>query len=441
MKDLTLTNEENIILDSIADGVFTVDLEFRITWMNKAAEKILGIGRSEALGRLCYEIFHANICEHSCVLKETISTGRNIINRTIFVVNADGKRIPVSISTAILKDESGAITGGVETFRDVSEIEELKKSIESTYTFEDIVSKNKRMREVFNIIPDIAESDSSVLIEGPSGTGKELIARAIHNLSARKAKPLITINCGALPENLLESELFGYKAGAFTDAKKDKAGKIALADGGTIFFDEVGEIAPAIQVKLLRFLQEREYEPLGGVKTLKADVKVISATNKELYNEVQKGSFRDDLYYRLNVVNIKLPSLSERREDIPLLTKHFINRYNKRQGKEIEGASDNVMNILMTHNYPGNIRELENIIEHAFVLCKEKYIQAIHLPAHFREDQDVARIDMTLDEVEKLHILKTLEKNSWNRTKAANELGIDTSTLWRKIKKYEINEK
>ncbi len=438
MNELTLTNEENIILDSIVDGVFTVDLEFRITWMNKTAEKILGTGRSEAIGKLCYEIFHANICEHSCVLKETMSTGRNIVNRTIFVVNAKGNRLPISISTAILKDKNGNITGGVETFRDMSEIEELKKSIESTYTFQDIVSKNKSMREVFNIIPDIAESDSSVLIEGPSGTGKELIARAIHNLSNRKDKPLIIINCGALPENLLESELFGYKAGAFTDAKKDKAGKIALADGGTIFFDEIGEIAPAIQVKLLRFLQEREYEPLGGIKKLKADVRIISATNKELYNEVQNGAFRDDLYYRLHVVNIKLPSLSERREDIPILIKHFINRYNKLQGKEIGGVSDNVMNILMQHNYPGNIRELENIIEHAFVLCKEKYIQVIHLPTHFRKDQDVARICMTLDEVEKLHILKTIEKNSWNKSKTAKDLGIDQSTLWRKIKRYEI---
>ncbi len=433
-----MTNEENIILNSIADGVFTVNLDFRITWMNRAAEKILGIGKEESIGKLCYEIFHANICEHSCALKETMTTGRNIVNRTIFIVNTEGKRIPISISTAIIKDENGDITGGVETFRDVSEIEELRKSIELKYTFEDIISKNKKMQEVFSIIPDIAGSTSSVLIEGPSGTGKELIAQAIHNLSNRKDKPLIIINCGALPENLLESELFGYKAGAFTDAKKDKEGKIALADGGTIFFDEIGEVSQSIQVKLLRFLQEKEYEPLGGVKTLKADVRVISATNKDLYDEVLKENFRDDLYYRLNVVNIKLPALSSRKEDIPLLIKHFINRFNRHQGKDIEGISDNVMNALMQHDYPGNIRELENIIEHAFVLCKEKYIQMIHLPAHFRDGEDTLSAGMTLDEVEKLHILKTLEKNSWNKSKTAGDLGIDQSTLWRKLKRYGI---
>lgn len=441
MDNTGLSKEENIILDSIADGIFTVDLDFRIAWMNKAAEKILGITKEEAAGKLCFEVFHANICEHSCALKESMRTGRDIVNKTIYIVNTEGRRVPISISTAILKDDQGNTTGGVETFRDISDIEELRKSIESSYTFEDIISKNKIMQEVFDLIPDLAESESSVLIEGPSGTGKELVARAIHNLSGRKDKPMITINCGALPENLLESELFGYKAGAFTDAKKDKKGKIALADGGTLFFDEIGEIPQPIQVKLLRFLQEREYEPLGGERAMKADVRVISATNKNLYTEVGKNRFRDDLYYRLNVVNIKLPPLSERREDIPLLVKHFVDRYNKLKGKDIEGVSDDVMNILMQHDYPGNIRELENIIEHSFVLCKDKYIQARHLPSHFRKDDERFNAGITLEEVERIHILKTLEKNSRNRSKTARDLGIDQSTLWRKLKKFGIEEK
>lgn len=439
MDNIKLSNEKNIILNSIADGVFTVDSEFKITWINNSAERILGITRDDAIGKMCFEVFHANICEHSCALKESMSSGRNIVNKTIYIVNAEGLQIPISISTAILKDENGNITGGVETFRDISEIEELRKTIESGYSFEDIISKNKKMQEIFAILPDIAESESSVLIEGASGTGKELIARAIHNLSNRKNKPLITINCGALPENLLESELFGYKAGAFTDAKKDKPGKITLADGGTIFFDEIGEIQSSLQVKILRFLQEKEYDPLGGVDTLKADVRVISATNKSLYDEVTENRFRDDLYYRLNVVNLMLPALKERREDIPLLINHFINKFNSLKGKDIEGVSDNVMNILMNYDYPGNIRELENIIEHTFVMCKENYILERHLPARLLSEETLVNLDLTLEELERIHIIKILEKNSGHKSKTASDLGIDQSTLWRKLKKFGID--
>ncbi len=434
-----VNNNRNIILDSIADGVFTVDLDFKITSMNRSAEDILGMKEEEALGKLCFEIFHANICEHSCALRETIANKRNIINKTIYIVNSEGDRIPVSISTAVLRDENGEIIGGVETFRDISEIEELRKTIESGFTFESIVSKNNKMQDIFAILPDIAQSDSSVLIEGASGTGKELVARAIHNLSKRKDKPIVVINCAALPDNLLESELFGYKAGAFTDAKRDKAGKIAIANGGTIFLDEIGELSQNIQVKLLRFLQEREYEPLGGLKPVKADVRIISATNRELNDSVKQGEFRDDLFYRINIVNIKLPPLKERKEDIPVLIRHFIRRFNIVKGKNIEGVSDLVMNIMMEYNYPGNIRELENIIEHAFILCKESYIQIEHLPSHLRGEEIQFSKSMTLEECEKLFILKVLEKNGWNQTKSAKELGINQSTLWRKMKRYKLS--
>ncbi|HPV41102.1 MAG TPA: sigma 54-interacting transcriptional regulator [Spirochaetota bacterium] len=430
--------EKNIILNSIADGVFTVDMDFRITSMNSAAEKILGIAEKDAVGRLCYEVFHANICEHSCALKETLNTGNNIINKTIYIVNSSGEKVPISVSTALLKNTKGAVIGGVETFRDMTAIETLRKEIESSYTFEDIVSKNKIMRDLFGILPDIAASDSSVLIEGPSGTGKELIARAVHSLSKRKEKSLVVINCAAVPDNLLESELFGYKAGAFTDAKKDKPGKIALAEGGTLFLDEIGEISPAIQVKLLRFLQEREYEPLGGVATVRADVRIIAATNKNLAEEIRGGGFREDLYYRINVINIRLPALSERKEDIPFLIKHFIHKFNILKGKNIEGVSDEVMNVLMNHDYPGNIRELENIIEHAFVLCREPYIQKIHLPNHFKNSEVTIHDSMSLEEMERIYIIKALDKNSWNRKNTAKDLGIDTTTLWRKIKNHNI---
>lgn len=438
MKHNNINEKSNIILDSIADGVFTTDLDFRVTSMNKAAEKILGIKENEAKGKLCYEIFHANICEHSCALKETMHSGKNIVNKTIYIVNSDGERIPVSISTAILKNDNGETIGGVETFRDISDLEELRKTIEAKYTFEDIISKNAKMQEIFAILPDIAESDSSVLIEGPSGTGKELIARAIHNISSRKEKPLAAINCAVLSDTLLESELFGYKAGAFTDAKKDKPGKIAVADEGTLFFDEIGEISPSVQIKLLRFLQEREYEPLGSVKIVKADVRIIAATNKDLLNEVHNGNFREDLYYRLNIIKVKLPPLKERIEDVPILIKHFINRFNIIKNKNIEDVSDDVMNILMHHDFPGNVRELENIIEHAFILCKEYHIQKQHLPGHLQDITEYLSDNKTLEEVERLHIISTLNKNSWSRSKTALELGIDQSTLWRKMKRYKI---
>ncbi|MFC1669583.1 sigma-54 interaction domain-containing protein [Spirochaetota bacterium] len=432
--------KRNIIIDSIADGVFTINLEYKITSMNKAAETILGIKEDEGIGKFCHEIFHANICEHTCALKETLETGKNIINKTIYIVNATGERVTISVSTALLKDENENIIGGVETFRDISDIEELRKTIESKYTYEDIISKNKSMLDIFNLLPNIAESDSSVLIEGPSGTGKELIAKAIHNLSKRKDKPIVTINCAALPDTLLESELFGYKKGAFTDARKDKPGKITMAEGGSLFLDEIGEISQALQVKLLRFLQEREYEPLGALKPVNADVRIIAATNKLLLMEVKKGNFRDDLYYRLNIVNIELPPLKKRKEDVPFLVNHFIKKYNAVKGKNIEGISDEVINILMDYDYPGNIRELENIIEHTFVLCNEHYIQKKHLPKKFRGDEDSYPERMTLEDFEKYHILKSLERNSWNRSKTARELGIDASTLWRKINKYKINK-
>lgn len=436
---MRLQDSESIILDSIADGVFTVGMDFRITWMNRAAARILGIDAADAAGKLCFEVFHASICEHSCALKETMSTGRNIINKTVYIVNAGGEKVPITVSTALLKNEKGEVIGGVETFRDISDIEILRKEIESGFTLEDIVSRSRYFKDLFLILPDIAASDSTVLIEGPSGTGKELVARAIRNLSNRKNKPLVAINCAAVPDNLLESELFGYKAGAFTDARKDKPGRIASAEGGTLFLDEIGEVSPAIQAKLLRFVQERVYEPLGSTAQVKSDVRIIAATNRRLIDEVRKGKFREDLYYRINVINISIPSLAERKEDVPLLVDHFIKKYNILKSGNIEGVTDEVMNILMDYSFPGNVRELENIIEHAFVLCREAYITRSHLPQQFRHAAEAPGESLTLDEMEKFYITRALERNSGNRAKTARDLGIDASTLWRKMKKYGID--
>jgi PAS domain S-box-containing protein len=434
----------NIIFNSVADGIFTTDSGGKITFFNKAAEEITGFLNEEAIGRYCYEIFRADICQSRCVLKEVLKTEKEIINFPVTILNRDGKKIPISISAAVLRDEKGEVIGGVETFRDLSVIEELKKELSQKYTFGDIVSKNHFIHDLFNILPNISGSDSTVLIQGASGTGKELFAKAIHNLSLRKNKPFIKVNCGALPDTLLESELFGYIKGAFTDAKKDKPGRFALANEGTIFLDEVGDMSPSLQVKLLRVLQEREYEPLGATSPRKTDVRIIAATNKDLSKLVNEGKFRDDLFYRLNVVKIDLPPLSQRREDIPLLIDAFIQKFNAKMGKQIVGVSDQALRLLLNHDYPGNVRELENIIEHAFVLCKGDRIDLDCLPKEMTGGQmDIPsslpiKEETPFEQAEAEVIEKTLKKYGGDRIKTAKELKIGRTTLWRKIKKYGL---
>jgi len=435
----------DVILDSTADGVFTTDNENNITSFNKAAERITGISKKQAMGKKCFDVLHANICQTACVLEKTLKTGKEIIDLPISVVNSKGKTMPISISTAVLKNKRGKIIGGVETFRDLSSMEALRKEISKQYTFEDIISKNNELQKIFDVLPDIAESDSTVLIQGPSGSGKELFARAIHNLSHRKDQPYIIVNCGALPDTLLESELFGYVKGAFTDAKKDRLGRFALAEGGTLFLDEVAELSTALQVKLLRVLQQKEYEPLGATRSLKANVRITAATNQELSQLLTRGRFREDLYYRLNVVKIELPPLSKRREDIPLLVDHFINQFNLKKGKKIIGIPHHVLSMLMEYEFPGNVRELENIIEHAFVLCHGSQIEIEHLPKEFVEKLKEGKRSTTkpvgeLRKVETDLIIDALKRHSGNRSKSAEELGIDKSTLWRKIKRYNIKD-
>ena len=434
----------NIIFNSIADGVFTTDGESRITFFNRAAEQITGFLSDEAIGRYCYEIFRADICQSRCALKEVLKTEIEIVNFPVTILNKDGKRIPISISAAVLRDEKGEVIGGVETFRDLSTIEELKKELSQKYTFADIVSKNHFIHDIFNVLPNIAGSDSTVLIQGTSGTGKELFAKAIHNLSQRKNKPFIKVNCGALPDTLLESELFGYEKGAFTDAKKDKPGRFAIANGGTILLDEVGDMSPSLQVKLLRVLQEKEYEPLGSTSPKKTNVRIIAATNKDLSKLVNAEKFRDDLYYRLNVVKIDLPPLSKRREDIPLLIDTFVRKYNAQMGKKISGVSDRVLRLLLGYDYPGNVRELENIIEHAFVLCGKDQIELECLPKEITGSQMEttsslpAKEESPFDQAEAEVVEKALKKYEGDRIKTAKELGIGRTTLWRKIRKYRL---
>jgi len=432
---------ERAILDSINEGVFTIDLQWRITAFNRAAERITQVSRREAMGRQCCDVFRASICENACVLRRTLLSGRPVVNAMAHIVNQDGKRIPIRISTALLKDDTGQVIGGVETFQDLSPIEQLQKELRAQYTFEDIVGRGAAMMKLFDILPQIAESASTVLIEGSSGTGKELFARAIHSLSPRKKKPFIAVNCAALPDTLLESELFGHKAGAFTDARRDKPGRFALANGGTIFLDEIGDISPAMQMRLLRVLQDRMIEPLGSVEPVKVDVRVVAATNRDLAQLVHEGHFREDLYYRIRVISLKLPDLCQRREDIPLLVDHLVAKFNRLQGKDIAGVSDEVMARLMEYEYPGNVRELENIIEQAFVLCRGGLIDLHHLPAELRPAISAGYGEsgpMSLQAMEKVLITEALRRHKGNRKRAAFQLGIDPSTLYRKLKALGI---
>jgi PAS domain S-box-containing protein len=417
-----------------------VDLDWQVTFFNQAAEEITGVPAAEALGRPCCEVFRANVCESACVLRHTLETGKPVVSRAVAILGADGKEIPISISTALLKDEAGRIIGGVETFRDLSLVAELRRELQRQYRLGDIISKSPLMQKIFALLPDIARSESTVLIEGESGTGKELVARALHTLSRRAKGPFVAVNCGALPDTLLESELFGHTAGAFTDARKDRLGRFALAEGGTLFLDEIGDISAALQMRLLRVLEARTYMPLGSSKSIKANVRIVTATHQDLAKLAVAGAFRLDLYYRINVVKLSLPRLAERKEDIPLLAEHFIERFNKLKGKKILGLSHAALAIFMRHDWPGNVRELENAIEHAFILCPAGLIQPQHLPEHLRPEHQPGPpfTGLTLEEIEKRALWEALDRNQWRTMATARELGIDKNTLRRKIKRYGL---
>lgn len=432
-----------LIFNNISHGIFTINEAGCITSFNNAAENLTGYSREEVIGLPCAQVFRANICESECPLKRSIKTGERTENREVKVINKNGDQIPIAISTTALINDVGQVIGGVEMFRDLSAEKELQKRLYDSYVFEDIVSKSQAMQSILEMMPLLANSQSNVLIEGESGTGKELIARAIHNLGPRRNRAFVAINCGALPDTLLESELFGYKKGAFTDAKKDKPGRFARAEGGTILLDEVGDLSPAMQVKLLRVLQEKEYEPLGATQPEKADVRIIAATNRDLARLVRKKTFREDLYFRLNVVRIHIPPLTERREDIPLMVRYFINRFNALQGRRIQRCSERVMAALMGYQFPGNVRELENAIEHAFVVCAGETIQLDDLPPHIisssKKTQETSEANTTpLKVAEADTIRSTLERQGGNRKLASAELGISRNTLWRKMKKFGL---
>ncbi len=445
------SNLQEIVLDSLADGVFTVDRRLRITSFNRSAEEITGFSAAEAIGAPCCDVFRAGICNEDCPLKRALRTGRPVRNFEIDILTRQGRRQTISVSTAPLLDRQGRFLGGVESFRDLAAVKSFEPEVSQKYTFQDIISQNPKMLQIFQTLPNIAESDATVLLLGRSGTGKELFANAIHNLSPRSGGPMITVNCGALSETLLESELFGHVKGAFTDAKNDRVGRFQAAEGGTIFLDEIGDTPMPVQVKLLRVLENRELQPLGSEETRKVDVRVVAATHRDLGALVSEGLFREDLFYRLNVILIHIPDLEERREDIPLFVEHFINKLNQRMGHKISSITEEAMEVLLTTPFPGNVRELENAVEHAFIISSGPEIRVQDLPAALRNDdrpppvtprplrprrqQGEARFQGERD-----RLMAVLARNYWRVPRAAQELGVHRTTLWRQMKRLKIEK-
>ena len=430
----------SFIVSSVADGVFCVDKEMTIIFFNQAAADIVGIRVEDALGRKCHEVFKYTNCKEVCLLGPSIAQRRSFTNRTMTLESDGGKRTCVSVSAAPLRDAQGQVIGGVETFRDLGV--ETSGRLKDMPCQDSFTTSNPYMGEVLKTLPLIARSDSTVLLLGESGTGKGHFAKAIHRLSGRNEGPFVDVNCGALPENLIESELFGYKAGAFTDARKDKPGRFHLAEKGTIFLDEIGDLPLSLQAKILRVLQDRTFEPLGSVESVSADVRVVAATNRDLARMVEEGSFRHDLYYRLNVVQIKLMPLRERRADIPLLAEHALRRCRLATRKNVTGLGRDVLDIMLAYEFPGNIRELENIIEYACILCPGGPIEPGHLPHHIQAAARTrpAASPLTMEAVRYRAACQSVERNRGNRNAACRELGISKDTLRRILARKGADE-
>ena len=448
----------NQIINSMAEGVFTLDTKGRITSWNSSMEKITGYTDKEALGGTCSILVCSQCFGMKCpanleacgILKHGKAEDKQCLVR-----HKDGHDIPVIKNARAVRDETGQIFGVVETLTNLTELEKARAKAEEAarrlgefYQFGNIIGKSKAMQQVFESIRAAANSDATILIQGGSGTGKELVAGAIHYNSTKKEGPLVTVNCSALSESLLESELFGHEKGAFTGALRDRRGRFEEADGGTMFLDEVGEISPYIQVKLLRVLQEKEIERVGDSRKKKVDIRIIAATNTDLYSLVQEGRFRQDLYYRLKVFPIDIPPLRKRKEDIPLLMKHFIKEQNAKTGKHVTGLTESAMRMLMDYHWPGNVRELENSIEHAFVLCNRDQIDVDDLPLEMRmikyEPNDTREYH-TLKEISFLRkkltrekLLEILYECDWNKAEVGRRVGLSRTAIWKYMKKWDI---
>jgi PAS domain S-box-containing protein len=435
-----------IILDNLDIGIFTVDRSGHITFFNTAAEKISGYNRRDILGEPCTIIFEAGDAQEVCLLRETIVDGVSRGSRRGKMNTRDGVTIPIRANYMALRNEKGTVVGGLTTFHDLTLVHQLDQAMRDRYTYHDMIGKSPVMQKIFEMVNVVAATDATILIEGSTGAGKDLLAKVIHSASRRPDKPFVKVNCAAIPDNLLESEMFGYVKGAFTGAERDKTGRFQEADGGTIFLDEIGDLPLPLQAKLLRVLEDKEFYLLGSRHTVKVDVRIISASNRNLENLVAKRLFREDLYYRLNVFRIELPELRDRRVDLPILIGHILRRLSAANGSRLPEVSEKVMEILLNYNYPGNVRELENILEHALIICQEDTIQRTHLPEYLQA-RPGARKAISLgfaepasppENEERAELVAALQKFNMHRQKTARALGVDRTTLWRKMKKYGL---
>ena len=434
------------ILDHLDIGVLTVDRGGHITLFNSTAESITGFTRGDVLGKSCSKLFGKASSRDMLHFKETIADGQPRSSTDGAIKTKQGQYIPMRANYMALKNETGSIVGGLATIADLSLKYQFNSEIKGRYTYYDMVGKDPAIQKIFEIVPVVASSDATILIEGPTGTGKDLLAKVIHNVSTRAGNPLVKVNCAALPDNLLESEMFGYVKGAFTGAEKDKPGRFQEADGGTIFLDEIGDLPLALQAKLLRVLEDKEFYPLGSRKTSKVDIRIISATNQNLGQLVREKRFREDLFYRLNVMRLELPPLKDRRADIPLLISHILKRLSATQDTRADRFSNDAMEVLLNHDYPGNIRELENIIEHALIVCRDPVIEVDHLPLAFQKSTAAPMpaaksrsFEKEVELSERSLILEMLQKHNWNKGQTAAALKINRTTLWRKMKKFDLS--
>ncbi len=429
------------IFNSVSDGILSVDGDLRVTSFNRAAERIVGVAAADAVGSALSDLFQTRGHDLSCVLNEVIREGRRIEEQEATLALRDGSERWIILNADPLTDVEGEPAGAVLVFRDISEIRQLREELKGRYRFHALVGKSRRMREIYELVEQTAATNATVLIEGESGAGKELVAHAIHYSSPRADGPFVKVNCSALPETLLESELFGHVKGAYTGAISDRMGRFEAADGGTIFLDEIGDVSPLVQLKLLRVLQEREFERVGSRKTVRVDVRVVAATNRDLKQLVREGRFREDLYYRLRVVPVALPPLRERKDDIPMLVAHFVEKFNKEMDRHLLGPTEEATAAVLDYTWPGNVRELENAVEHAFVRCRGSRFGVEDLPQELWPVEKAAeRLSIPDDPgQEKALILQVLEEAGGNRTKAARMLGMSRTTLWKRLNAYGIS--